>query len=65
MRFAMRLAAAGLMAAACVWAADNGGGWIAMFDGKTLDGWKAGGNPESWSVQDGKIVGDGEPSHLF
>jgi len=46
-------------------AADDGGGWIAMFDGKTLEGWKAGDNPESWSAKEGSIVGDGERSHLF
>lgn len=36
-----------------------------MFDGKTLDGWKANESPESWTVKDGAIVGDGEKSHLF
>ncbi len=36
-----------------------------MFDGKTLNGWKANDNPESWTVKDGAIVGDGERSHLF
>lgn len=40
-------------------------GWITIFDGKTLNGWKANENPESWSVKDGAIVGDGERSHLF
>jgi len=40
-------------------------GWISMFDGKTLDGWKANDNPESWKVVDGAITGDGERSHLF
>ena len=40
-------------------------GWIRMFDGKTLKGWKANGHPDSWSVKDGAIVGDGEASHLF
>ncbi len=40
-------------------------GWISMFDGKTLDGWKANENPESWKVVDGAIVGDGPRSHLF
>lgn len=63
MRLHMRLAAAGLLAAACLYAADEG--WISMFDGKSLDGWKAGDNSASWSVKDGKIVGDGERSHLF
>jgi hypothetical protein len=40
-------------------------GWISMFDGKTLDGWKASENPGSWKVVDGTIVGDGPVSHLF
>ncbi len=40
-------------------------GWISMFNGKNLDGWKANEHPESWSVKDGAIVGDGEASHLF
>jgi hypothetical protein len=40
-------------------------GWVSMFDGKTLNGWKAADNPESWSVRNGAIVGDGERSHLF
>ena len=45
-------------------AADNDG-WVSMFDGKTLNGWKATDNPDSWKVKDGAIVGDGERSHLF
>ncbi len=44
-------------------AADDG--WVSMFDGKSLDGWKANGNPDSWSAKDGTIVGDGDASHLF
>jgi hypothetical protein len=40
-------------------------GWISMFDGKTLNGWKANERPESWTVRDGAITGDGEASHLF
>ncbi len=40
-------------------------GWISMFDGKTLDGWKTADNPESWKVVDGMLVGDGPRSHLF
>jgi hypothetical protein len=36
-----------------------------MFDGKTLDGWKANENPDSWKVVDGAIVGNGPRSHLF
>jgi hypothetical protein len=40
-------------------------GWVSMFDGKSLDGWKATERPENWSVQDGAIAGKGERSHLF
>ncbi len=60
-----------LLALACVLtAADKApvagrDGWISMFDGKTLDGWKANENPESWKAVDGTIVGDGPKSHLF
>jgi hypothetical protein len=46
-------------------AADSAGDWKSIFDGKTLNGWKANDNPESWTVRDGTIVGDGERSHLF
>ena len=51
--------------ASCALAADDKEGWISMFDGKTLNGWKANQNPESWTVRDGCITGDGEQSHLF
>ena len=41
-------------------------GWIDLFDGKTLEGWKANENPGSWQVRDGYIVSMGQPlSHLF
>jgi len=40
-------------------------GWISLFDGKSLDGWKINENPESWKVEDGAIVAQGERSHLF
>jgi opacity protein-like surface antigen len=40
-------------------------GWITMFDGKTLDGWKANEAPECWTVEDGCLKGSGGKSHLF
>ena len=41
-------------------------GWTELFDGKTLKGWKANENPESFSVQDGALVTAGKPvGHLF
>jgi hypothetical protein len=39
--------------------------WHTIFDGSTLDGWKANEHPDSWTVKDGAIRGDGPASHLF
>lgn len=39
--------------------------WIPLFNGETLDGWTANESPESFRVEDGKIVADGPRSHLF
>lgn len=41
------------------------GDWIALFDGKTLEGWKAGENSETFRVEDDMIVAHGPRSHLF
>jgi hypothetical protein len=43
----------------------EGDEWVSLFDGESLDGWKASENEESFSVQDGHIVVDGPRSHLF
>ncbi len=40
-------------------------GWISLFDGKSLDGWKPNEKPETFSVKDGEIVVKGVRSHLF
>lgn len=39
--------------------------FTSLFDGESLEGWNPNENPESWSVEDGKIVCAGERSHLF
>src|SRR6056297_590970 len=39
--------------------------WINLFDGETLNGWKASENPESFFVEDNMIVTYGDRSHLF
>jgi hypothetical protein len=42
------------------------GQWVQLFDGKSLDGWKASEVTDSFYVKDGCIVADGKPrSHLF
>ena len=46
-------------------AAQSEEGFVALFDGQSLQGWKASENKQSWSVQDGQLVCDGPRSHLF
>ncbi len=41
------------------------GKWQSLFDGKSLDGWKASENKDTFSVRDGMIVAHGPRSHLF
>lgn len=58
----------GLVAAVFVPAlasAQDGDGWITMFNGKDTTGWKINENPESWSIVDGAIRAQGDRSHLF
>ena len=40
-------------------------GWVQLFDGQTLNGWKAGESPSSFRVADGSIAADGLRAHLF
>lgn len=55
-----------LFAAACTSAGQTRtSGWISLFDGKTLSGWKVGDNASTFSVQDGAIVANGPVAHLF
>jgi len=44
---------------------DSEQGWISLFDGRTLTGWKASENKATFSVQNGTIVAKGPRSHLF
>lgn len=40
-------------------------GWISLFNGKNLDGWKVGENAATFSVEDGSIKVAGPVAHLF
>ncbi len=67
MRHVLSLAIVLLVSAACL-AADKPKeeGWISLFDGRTLDGWKESGAPGSFTVEDGILVAKGKPmGHLF
>lgn len=61
---------AGCLAALIVFAsagrvAAEEAGFESLFDGKSLAGWKANENPDSWKVANGEIVCHGPRSHLF
>jgi hypothetical protein len=40
-------------------------GWVSLFDGKTLNGWRASEHPSTFSVKDGTIAVEGDRAHLF
>lgn len=45
--------------------AETSAGWKLLFDGKSLDGWKANEVPGTFSVKDGELIVKGARSHLF
>ena len=70
-RFTMLLLALGVLATASTLAAAEltedmkKDGWVAIFDGKTLDGWKSNETKEGFKVENGCIVGFGDRNHLY
>jgi len=43
----------------------QGGEWVSLFDGKSMDGWERVGDEQSvWQVEDGALSGSGPPSML-
>ncbi|MEO8563217.1 MAG: DUF1080 domain-containing protein [bacterium] len=67
MKIFARLAAIPLVIAACSSGmhANASDGWISLFDGQTLTGWRASETPGTFSVANGEIVVHGPRSHLF
>src|SRR5882672_6113925 len=61
--FNTTLAAAPFCLPSSLTAADNE--WIELFDGKSLDGWRASENTDTWKVADGLLIHDGPRSHLY
>lgn len=57
------IAASALIATAS--AADNERGFVSLFDGKSLDGWKVSGEASAIKVEDGAIVANGPCTHAF
>lgn len=55
-----------ILTAACGSSSKNtGADWISLFDGKSLSGWKVNENPETFHVEEGAIIANGDRSHLF
>ncbi|MCB0632914.1 MAG: DUF1080 domain-containing protein [Saprospiraceae bacterium] len=63
-QFALGLMAI-LLLASCATSKNSTSGWVSIFDGKTFNGWKVNEHPETFSIQDGSIVANGERAHLF
>ena len=53
-----------LLAFACLPACAADDGWVTMFNGESLEGWKAN-EGTNWKVEDGAIVANGPRSHLY
>ena len=45
--------------------AQSSDGWISLFNGKNLEGWKVGNNASTFSVENGTIKVAGPTAHLF
>lgn len=43
----------------------DGEGWVTIFDGSSLDGWKINENKETWTLKDGMLIAKGDRSHIF
>jgi len=55
----------GIIACASATKSSQPDGWISLFDGQTLSGWRASENPTTFSVANGEIVVHGPRAHLF
>lgn len=49
----------------CASTRKDGAGWISLFDGTSLSGWRASENPATFKVENGMLVVHGPRAHLF
>lgn len=59
------LATAVITVLACMSFTPKKSGWVSLFDGKTLNGWKVGDNASTFKVDSGMIIVNGNTAHLF
>jgi len=55
----------GISACSTGGSATRSDGWVSLFDGQTLTGWRASENPATFRVENGEIVVHGPRAHLF
>ena len=65
LRAAMTCLVTCVLSLASLQAADKEDGWVSLFDGKSMKGWKANENKETWKFEKGNLVCHGPRSHLF
>jgi hypothetical protein len=61
--FIFKMMLAVLLAVSCQTFAQNNSGFVKIFDGKTLNGWK--GDPTYWRAENGTLVGEVTPTTLL
>jgi len=44
---------------------EDSGGWVSLFDGHSLNGWKANEHERAFKAENGQIVAHGKRAHLF
>jgi 3-keto-disaccharide hydrolase len=59
------LGASVLSAASARFATAADDGWVELFNGHSLEGWRPSEHKDSWKVVDGQLAADGPRSHLF
>jgi hypothetical protein len=64
-RFSLLAILLGMLLAPAAVRGEENDGWVSLFDGETMKGWKASENKDSWSVEEGALVCKGPRSHLF
>ncbi|MEC9002999.1 MAG: DUF1080 domain-containing protein [Planctomycetota bacterium] len=65
LRAAMTCLVTCVLSLASLQAAEKEDGWVSLFDGKSMKGWKANENKETWKFEKGNLVCEGPRSHLF
>jgi hypothetical protein len=61
----LRILVAIALVAASLETSAQSDGWVSLFDGKSLAGWRASEHPGTFTVADGAIVVFGDRAHLF